>query len=256
VKKLIQKKQLLAKQLLENKNYKAVFFDFGDTLSFNNQTFPESLHKVLKSIGVDVDAKQLRSAILEADHGELQEERMKLRERDSYRSFRIKYYKYVLNLLSYSHMDEYAEYIQNVIGYYHKSYLKPETFYVLDALKKEGYKLGIVSNFSHALPWLCDELGLTEKFDFITYSDDVGCEKPKPQIFHDALTKVCVKSEEVIHVGDSYSADVLGARAVGITPILVSVNNDKVYDDCICIDNLIDILNIMGIKHNLSAKTH
>lgn len=235
--------------VLDNKRYNTIFFDFGDTLAFNNQTFPVSLYKILKSIGIFVDEHQLRSAILKADHGELQEERMKLRERKSYASFRIKYYKYVLNLLEYSHMEKYAEYIQNVIGYYHRSYLKPETIYVLDILKKEGYKLGIVSNFSHALPWICDELGLTGKFDFITYSDDVGVEKPKPQIFYDALTKADAKPQEVIHVGDSYSADVTGAKEVGITPILVKTNDEKEYLDCICIDNLIDILNILKLNH-------
>lgn len=249
------------KPLLDKKSYKAVFFDFGDTLSFNNQTFTESLHKILKSIGVCVNEKQLRSAILEADYGELQNDRMKARKRDLYRDFRIKYYKYVLNLLSYSHMEQYAEYIQNTIGYYHKSYLRPETNYVLDVLKKEGYTLGIVSNFSHALPWICHELGLTEKFDFITYSDDVGCEKPAPEIFYDALNKAKIKCsqlkpEQVIHIGDSYSADILGAKALGITPILITNNTDKVYEDCICIDNLIEILNIMRIEHSFSDKTH
>jgi len=253
---MTKQKQLVNKELLDKTRYKAIFFDFGDTIAFNNQTFPDSLHKILKSIGVYVDEDKLRSVIFKADTGELQEERKKNRERESYREFRIKYYKYVLNQLGYSHMERYAEYIQNVIGYYHSTYLKPETFYVLDVLRKENYKLGIVSNFSHALPWICDELGITKKIDFITYSDDVGVEKPEPQIFYDALEKAGVNPGEVIHVGDSYAADVIGARSVGITPILIIGNNKKEYEYCICIENLIDILNIMKINHKNSINAY
>jgi len=241
------------KLLLESKKYKAVFFDFGDTLAFNNETFPESLYKIVKSIGIGVDINCLRSVIKKADYGELAEERMKCRDRDSYRNFRIKYYRYVLKMIGYSHMEKHAEYIHNIINFYNRTYLKPESLYVLDTLRSDRYKLGVVSNFSHALPWYCDELGLTEKLDFITYSDDIGHEKPESHIFNDALDKACVKPDEVIHVGDSYKADVLGAKQIGITPVLVLPNYDKEYEDCLCINNLIDILNIMGIKHKYSV---
>jgi putative hydrolase of the HAD superfamily len=240
---------------LSSRKYDAIFFDFGDTLAFNNQTFPKSLHKIIKIIGININIEQLRSAILEADYGELSEERMKCREEESYRNFRIKYYKYVLKLIGYSHMQKYAEYMHNIISYYHITYLKPETLYVLDILSQESYKLGIVSNFSHTLPRICDELGLTEKFDFITYSDDVGYEKPKEQIFNHALAKACVEPDRVIHIGDSYGADVLGAKALGITPILLLNDNDESYEECICVDNLIDILNILGIKHKYSFES-
>ena len=231
-----------------DREYNTVFFDFGDTLAFTNQSFPESLHKILRSLGIDIHPDELRSAIAKADYGDLREERLRMRDKSEYINFRIKYYRTVLNLIGYMKMESHAEYIQKVIGYYHKSYVKPEALVTLDILRKNGYKLGIVSNFSHALPWICDELGITEKVDFITYSDDIGSEKPEPHIFYDALMKANAKPNEVIHIGDSYGADCVGAKAVGITPILVGDHKEKGFEDCLCIENLLEILNLLHIN--------
>ena len=234
-------------QCLLNKKFKAIFFDFGDTLAFNNQSFVEGLHKILRTININVSIERLQSVVRMADSGELVSERLKARDEKAYRAFRIKYYKYVLGLLGYPQQDnEYAEYLHNMIPYYHNTYLKPESLLVLSTLRKAGYKLGIVSNFCHALPRICRELGITDKVDFIVYSDDVGYEKPSPYIFKEALERASTAPEEAIHVGDSYVADVLGARAVGITPILVC--EEDIYGDCIWINNLIDILRFLGIE--------
>jgi putative hydrolase of the HAD superfamily len=240
-------------ELPSNRKYKAVFFDFGDTIAFNNQTFPESMYRILQSIGIKISKDRLKEAILNTDYSEMRKERMKACGKEDYRNFRIKYYRRVLNLLGYPDIDmRYAEFLHNMISFYHSSYLKPEALYVLSTLKAEGFILGIVSNFSHALPRICDELKITDIFDFITYSDSVGYEKPSPQIFEEALEKAGVKPEEVIHVGDSYDADVLGARAVGITPVLLPPSEDDSTNDCICIHNLIDILELLGITHSLN----
>ena len=188
-------------QSLPNKKYKVIFFDFGDTLAFNNQTFVEGLHKILKTINIIVHISKLKAVIGMADSGILTEDRLKARNVDDYRAFRIKYYTYVLNLLGYpSNDNKYPEYIHNMIAFYHQTYLKPESVQVLSILKENGYKLGIISNFSHSLPRILNKLGIADKFDFITYSDDVGYEKPLPYIFEDALSKADVKPEECIHI--------------------------------------------------------
>ena len=45
--------------------------------------------------------------------------------------------------------------------------------------------------------------------------------KPDPHIFNYTLAAVGVSAEEVVHVGDTYEADVIGARNAGIRPILI-----------------------------------
>ena len=45
--------------------------------------------------------------------------------------------------------------------------------------------------------------------------------KPDPHIFEYTLKAVGVSAEETVHVGDTYEADIVGAREVGIRPILI-----------------------------------
>jgi putative hydrolase of the HAD superfamily len=49
----------------------------------------------------------------------------------------------------------------------------------------------------------------------------VGVSKPDPAIFELALDALGVEPDDAIHVGDTPAADVVGARAAGVTPVLV-----------------------------------
>jgi putative hydrolase of the HAD superfamily len=64
-------------------------------------------------------------------------------------------------------------------------------------------------------------LGIERYFDSITISGEVGKHKPDPEIFHVALKSLDVRPEEALYVGDRPEADIAGARAVGITAVLV-----------------------------------
>ena len=52
-------------------------------------------------------------------------------------------------------------------------------------------------------------------------SSVVGVSKPEPAIFHLALDALGVAPEHALHVGDTPAADVDGAWAAGVTPVLV-----------------------------------
>jgi FMN phosphatase YigB (HAD superfamily) len=49
--------------------------------------------------------------------------------------------------------------------------------------------------------------------------------KPSPALYDLALQRANSIPDYTIHIGDSYIHDVLGARAVGITPILLDRHN-------------------------------
>lgn len=135
-------------QYLPRNSYKAVFFDFGDTLEFKNQSFVADLHKNLMTID-----NRLQGVVRICDSGILTGERLKAKIKTDYDAFRLKYHKAVLDLFGHPQAsNKYSEYIHRVIHYYHNIFLKPETLQVLSAIKKEGYKLGIVSNFDNSLP--------------------------------------------------------------------------------------------------------
>jgi putative hydrolase of the HAD superfamily len=48
-----------------------------------------------------------------------------------------------------------------------------------------------------------------------------GVGKPDPAIFTEALALLSVSPEHALYVGDSHHHDVLGARAAGLTPVLI-----------------------------------
>ena len=46
---------------------KAVFFDFGDTIAFNNAPFPQGLWRLLRDLGMETDFSLLSAQILRQD---------------------------------------------------------------------------------------------------------------------------------------------------------------------------------------------
>jgi HAD superfamily hydrolase (TIGR01509 family) len=61
--------------------------------------------------------------------------------------------------------------------------------------------------------------GLSPLVDEVVASHDVGCAKPDPRIFGIALERLGVEPSRAVMVGDSWTADVLGARAAGIAAV-------------------------------------
>lgn len=88
-------------------------------------------------------------------------------------------------------------------------------------------------------------LGLPKLVDTITYSQEAGVEKPDPRIFQIALKRTKANSKEALHVGDRYDADVVGARAAGITLVLLDRGNNHQDPDCLCIRSLEELWGIL-----------
>lgn len=118
----------------------------------------------------------------------------------------------------------------------------PDVLPTLRYLRERGKTLAVVSNWDSALPTLLAELGLAEFFAFILSSAEAGAEKPDEKIFKLALQRLGLRPQEVAHIGDSYEIDVLGARAVGITPILLDRKGQADYQDVICINSLTELI--------------
>jgi len=83
------------------------------------------------------------------------------------------------------------------------------------------YRLGIISNSDGRIADLLRQIGLLELFASVTDSGIVGHEKPDPRIFISALQSIGVSAQQAAYVGDIYSVDYLGARAVGMKAILM-----------------------------------
>jgi len=59
-------------------------------------------------------------------------------------------------------------------------------------------------------------LGLAGLVDALVTSEEVGCAKPAPGIFHAALTRADCSIDRAVMLGDAWETDIAGARALGI----------------------------------------
>ncbi len=97
----------------------------------------------------------------------------------------------------------------------------PDVVPLLDAAGAQNIKTVLVSNWDSRLDVLLDALELTDRFDAIIGSYAVKVEKPDPAIFRAALAAINEEpdSDRILHIGDSYKADVLGARQAGLSAL-------------------------------------
>ncbi len=82
-------------------------------------------------------------------------------------------------------------------------------------LRARGVATAALSNSEGHLEELLREIELAPLFDAIIDSGRVGVTKPDPQIFAIALDRLRVTPDIIVHVGDSWAADVEGALAAG-----------------------------------------
>jgi FMN phosphatase YigB (HAD superfamily) len=83
---------------------------------------------------------------------------------------------------------------------------------------------------------------LTQAVDTIFDSYDEGIEKPDPRFFRLALERTGSDAKTTVHVGDLYHVDVVGARAAGITPVLLDVANLYQGCDCMRVRSLMELV--------------
>lgn len=115
----------------------------------------------------------------------------------------------------------------------------------LNYAKTAGLRMGIISNWEPSLPDFCRDMGLAHIFPTIVSSMAEGIEKPSPRLFEIALERMGVAPERAVYVGDDYRMDVVGARAAGLTPILLDRNDRYLSTDCLKIRRLDEIMDFL-----------
>ena len=103
---------------------------------------------------------------------------------------------------------------------------------LLQAVKRRA-RIGIVSN--NLLEEQQDKLrhcALDGYIDELVVSEEAGVSKPEPRIFQIALERLGCRPEQVVMIGDSWAADVVGAKAAGIRAIWFNpLGHERPADD-------------------------
>ena len=104
------------------------------------------------------------------------------------------------------------------------SVVLPETPPFLMKLCAQGYFLGVISNSIGTMEEQLERVGLVRHFDTVLDSAIVGVEKPHPEIFQMALSRVppCgLQPAEALFVGDTNATDMGGAQLAGLRGVLI-----------------------------------
>ena len=102
-----------------------------------------------------------------------------------------------------------------------------DTIPTINKLKTNGYGVHLISNNIPECRDILAFLGITDLFDSLTLSYEIGYEKPNRKIFEAALSGH--KKDINIMVGDNYNADILGAKGAGMLAIMVRKPNTMGY---------------------------
>jgi HAD superfamily hydrolase (TIGR01509 family) len=101
---------------------------------------------------------------------------------------------------------------------------------ILKLLKERGYQIILISNIPESSgpnePKFADlilkEYKIFHYFDHILLSGELQISKPNPLIFQKALELTGNLPSEIVHIGDSYAMDVVGASNMGLRTVWLS----------------------------------
>lgn len=239
----------------------AVFFDVGFTLLDPHPTFPAAVRDILARNGIEVELACLESALPNAEAQFVQMARAEpltwSDERAIGRIWSV-YFRQLLEPCLGSDEAALQASTQVVLEGFDegRAYaLYPDVLPALHALRERGLKLGVISDWGVSLSLILRHFDLPRYFDFTVISATARLAKPDPALFRLALERADVTADYVLHVGDSYIRDALGARLAGITPALIDRTRllSEGVPDCPLVYDLLELLDLLDIARPTSG---
>ncbi|WP_018351041.1 HAD family hydrolase [Longispora albida] len=121
-----------------------------------------------------------------------------------------------------------GEWFAAYLAYYEASLTRfGDVVACLDALEARGLRLGVISNNDEDYTRVkLARTGLDGRFGIVVGRDTYGVAKPDPHIFTATCAAFGVSPDETAYVGDSLTADALGATGAGLLGIWL----DRAWD--------------------------
>ena len=229
---------------------KAIFLDWFNTLARFEPPRHELYGQIFQQFGIELNPKQIIRGILTADRYYFEENAKSPVDKRSPEEQAEVYVHYPKAVLAEAGIEVAPELPFKVIKAAFQQFegvtfaLFDDVLPTLKTLKERKLILGLLTNVARDIAPISNKLGLEPYLDFVVSSGEVGADKPNPAIFLAALERAGVEASEAIHVGDQYSLDVVGARGVGINPILI--DRYDIYSevaDCPRIHTLPEVVN-------------
>jgi putative hydrolase of the HAD superfamily len=235
---------------------RTIFFDAGFTLLRPYPSIAEICQKVCQQLGLHVNLSEVEERMDEAEDYFLRQSR---NDRHTWASeqaineFWTGYYMTLLRSLVVEHDEprlyQLARAINEEFDKHTSWEIFPDVLPVLQTLRARNYTLGVISDWGIALGPILRQHALSRYFDCLLVSATTRYAKPSPMLYHQALERANAVPDYALHIGDSYIHDVLGARSVGMTPVLIDrAEKFKPENvDCLLVHSLYEILDLLEI---------
>jgi putative hydrolase of the HAD superfamily len=208
--------------------FRAILFDLGGTLMYTRHPWEpilarsdEALAQSLRDQGLDLSpafADEFRERVIEYYD-----------ERDQ-SLFETTYFSVVRDMLSERGFSQVTDAVirsslDALFAVTQENWaLEEDSLLTLKMLEAAGYRLGIISNAgdNRDVFQLVERFGIEPFFDFVLTSAACSYRKPHPRIFELALSHWNIPPQDVVMVGDTLEADILGAHNAGLYGIWIT----------------------------------
>jgi len=225
---------------------RVIFLDWDDTLNVHNEYKGRGEEAALRLIETDLTSRGIKID-RERIHRAYKESEIAMFSRGEFDRIRI--WRDALGKLGLESDDET---IKKAVEQYWRiieanSHLVKDAVYVLEELRRRGYKLGIIADYDDCIR---DKRGAIERspvgnlFDVIMLGgQDHPTTKPDPSVFSHACEAIGCEPSEAIMVGDSPS-DSIGAQKAGMTSVIIQRGQARIGD--YSIRNLRELPNLLN----------
>lgn len=230
------------------KRYKNIFFDLDDTLwafsenardTFEEMYLKHNFNRYFDSFSHYYSLYQKRNEELWAEYAEGKVTKEELNE------LRFLYPLQAVGVndprLSVQFSNDFFSVIPT------KKKLMPGAVEVLEYLSPR-YNLYILSNgFRELQSRKMNASGILKYFKKIILSEDIGVMKPYPEIFHFALSATQSELRDSIMIGDSWKADIAGAKGVGMDCVFYNAKNEtgQEFRSTYEVEELVELMEVL-----------
>ena len=199
--------------------FDAVIFDLGGTLIYFDGEWPEilqqsdrALFNFLQSAGLSLDEVRFLGQFRDEMEAYYRERETEFIEYTTLYILREILKEWGYYGLPESMLRSALRASYSVTQVYWKT--ESDSGQVLEELKRQGYRLGMISNAGDDadVQVLVDQADLRGYFDFILTSAALGIRKPNPRIFQIGLDQWSLPATRVAMVGDTLGADIRNGR--------------------------------------------
>ncbi|MGQ9596659.1 MAG: HAD family hydrolase [Thermoproteota archaeon] len=223
---------------------KTISFDCGGTLYYEAEEDFIIFHRILFRLGYRSELAEVKEALEDARQW-WSHEKARTKEIWNENAWVRLLQKMISNLAIPDHAL--AEQLRNCWLSEADFQAYRDVEHCLKELKSSRLQLIAISNVSSGmnLATYLRRAGILEYFSILIASGDVGHEKPDPEIFHTASELSKTPLENMLHVGDKYEEDYLGACAAGMNAILI--DRKGIYGDkhCAKISSLTELFSLL-----------